>query len=64
MGDIIQVKVIAVDDVGKVKLSRKVLLPPPPPRAEGDGPSPGSRGPRPGGDRGGDQGGDQDRRRN
>jgi polyribonucleotide nucleotidyltransferase len=52
VGDRVQVKVIAIDDQGRVKLSRKALLPP----AEGDG----DRGDR--GDRGGN-GGDRDRER-
>lgn len=58
-GDEIEVKVIEVDKSGKVRLSRKVLLPPPaggmPPREGGDrGPrgGGGDRGPRGGGDRG------------
>jgi polyribonucleotide nucleotidyltransferase len=57
VGDIVQVKVIAIDDQDRVKLSRKVLLPAPPP---GEAPPP--RAPREdrGGDRG-DRGGDRDR---
>jgi len=55
-GDEIEVKVIEVDKMGKVRLSRKALLPIPegglPPRSGGDR---GDRGPR--GDRGGDRGG-------
>jgi polyribonucleotide nucleotidyltransferase len=51
VGDVLQVKVIAIDDHDRVKLSRKALLreqnkgatggsesPPPPPRRHGDGP--------------------------
>lgn len=51
-GDEVEVKVLEIDKMGKVRLSRKVLLPPPPggvpPRPAGDG---GGRPPR-GGDRG------------
>ena len=63
MGDTMLVKVIAVDEQDRVKLSRKAALaergipddrPPAPPRAPGAGPAP-DRGP--GGDRGGDRGG-------
>jgi polyribonucleotide nucleotidyltransferase len=59
IGDKVQVKVIAIDDQGRVKLSRKALLPPPP---EGEGGGPGGPGPGHGGghgDRGdrGDRGG-------
>ena len=51
-GDEIEVRVIEVDKSGKIRLSRKALLPPPP---GGAGPSGGGdRGPRPGG--GGDRG--------
>jgi polyribonucleotide nucleotidyltransferase len=57
-GDEVEVKVIEVDKSGKIRLSRKALLPPPPggvpQRGEGGG---GDRGPR-GGDRGG-RGGDR-----
>jgi polyribonucleotide nucleotidyltransferase len=59
VGDRIQVKVIAIDDQDRVKLSRKVLLreaaglPPQEPREPRGG---GDRGPRDGGDRGGDRG--------
>lgn len=58
-GDEIEVKVIEVDKSGKVRLSRKALLPPPAggaPRSEGGG---GDRGPRGGGENrgGGDRGG-------
>ena len=53
-GDEIEVKVIEVDKSGKVRLSRKALLPPPaggvPPRTGGE-----DRGPRGGGGRGGDR---------
>jgi polyribonucleotide nucleotidyltransferase len=66
IGDRLQVKVIAIDDQDRVKLSRKALLreqkglPPeaPPPRREGGGRGDGGRG----GDRG-DRGGDGGRRR-
>jgi polyribonucleotide nucleotidyltransferase len=34
IGDMITVKLIAVDDKGKLKLSRKVLLPKPEPKAK------------------------------
>jgi polyribonucleotide nucleotidyltransferase len=37
-GDIVKVKVLGVDDRGKVRLSRKALLPPPPPGTGGDEP--------------------------
>jgi polyribonucleotide nucleotidyltransferase len=68
VGDTLQVKVIAIDDQDRVKLSRKVLLPPP---APGEAPPPRppreDRGDRPerGGDRGdrGGRGGDRGRRR-
>jgi polyribonucleotide nucleotidyltransferase len=62
-GDEIEVKVIDVDPSGKIRLSRKVLLPlpegyvPPPPRPAGD------RGGRPHGGRGGDRGGRDNRGR-
>ncbi len=51
-GDIIEVKVLDVDGQGKIRLSRKALLPVP----EGYVP-PAPREPRPSGDRGGDRGG-------
>jgi polyribonucleotide nucleotidyltransferase len=59
-GDEIDVKVLSVERDGKIRLSRRALLPapegweerPPPPRSEGGG----DRGPRRGGDRGGDRG--------
>ncbi|MBI4798544.1 MAG: polyribonucleotide nucleotidyltransferase [Desulfarculus sp.] len=35
-GDIVKVKVLGIDDRGKVRLSRKALLPPPPPGTGGD----------------------------
>lgn len=65
VGDVLQVKVIAIDDQDRVKLSRKVLLREqnPQPAGEGGGPPPGrpegDRGGRGGdrGDRGGDRGG-------
>lgn len=80
VGDIIQVKIIAVDEKnGKLKLSRKALLPkpegyveePPRPRREGgdrfgghrDGDRGGRFGGRRDGDRGGRRDGDRDRRR-
>ncbi len=37
-GDIVKVKVLGIDDRGKVRLSRKALLPPPPPGSGGDEP--------------------------
>ncbi len=55
VGDSIQVKVIAIDDQDRVKLSRKVLLPPPPPGEDG-----GERPPRPPREDRGDRG-DRDR---
>jgi polyribonucleotide nucleotidyltransferase len=67
-GDEVEVKVLSVDREGKIRLSRKDLLPMPegyvprPPRAEGDRPSGGDRGdrgprpPRRDGDRGGGRG--------
>src|SRR5258707_858157 len=61
VGDTMQVKVIAIDDQDRVKLSRKVLLPPPPPGEEGDRPPRPPRDDR-GGDRGDHRGGG-DRRR-
>ena len=68
VGDTLQVKVIAIDDQDRVKLSRKVLLAPPPPGEEGERPPRppredrgGDRGDR--GDRGGDRGRGVDRRR-
>ncbi|OWK38639.1 polyribonucleotide nucleotidyltransferase [Fimbriiglobus ruber] len=69
VGDRITVKVIAIDDQDRVKLSRKVLLAPKE-GAEGDAPPPprqdrGDRGDRDRGDRdrGGDRGGDRGPRR-
>src|SRR5437763_131885 len=67
VGDVLQVKVIAIDDQDRVKLSRKALLreqkglPPEAPRGPGEGYGRGPRGPRGdrgegGGDRGGDRG--------
>jgi polyribonucleotide nucleotidyltransferase len=64
IGDKVQVKVIAIDDQGRVKLSRKALLPPPP-GGESEGGGHGDRGDRGGpGDRGdrGDRGGYRDDR--
>lgn len=72
VGDVLQVKVIAIDEHDRVKLSRKVLIreaaglppaPPPEPREPREG---GDRGPRRGGDRGDrgrghDRGGDRGR---
>ena len=54
-GDEVEVKVLEIDRAGKVRLSRKALLPPP---AGGSAPREGGgdRGPRGGGDRGGDRG--------
>jgi polyribonucleotide nucleotidyltransferase len=57
-GDEIEVKVIEVDKSGKIRLSRKALLPPPPGGAPQGGGDRGDRGPR-GGDRGGPRGGDR-----
>jgi polyribonucleotide nucleotidyltransferase len=37
-GDIVKVKVLGIDDRGKIRLSRKALLPPPPPGEGGDSP--------------------------
>ncbi|CAO0820119.1 polynucleotide phosphorylase [Desulfarculales bacterium] len=37
-GDMVKVKVLGVDDRGKIRLSRKALLPPPPPDSGGDEP--------------------------
>ncbi|HCM39915.1 MAG: polyribonucleotide nucleotidyltransferase [Bdellovibrionales bacterium GWA1_52_35] len=68
-GDEIEVKVLEVDKSGKVRLSRKALLPPPPggvPQREDRGDRGGDRGPRGGGDRGdrgGPRGGDRGPRR-
>ncbi|MFO0848035.1 MAG: polyribonucleotide nucleotidyltransferase [Gemmataceae bacterium] len=65
VGDRVEVKVIAIDDQDRVKLSRKALLPPAPP-GEG-GPDGGDRPPRQDrgdrGDRGGDRGRDRGPRR-
>ena len=65
-GDEVEVKVIEVDKTGKVRLSRKALLPIPaggvPPRTGGGGGGGGDRGPRGGGDRGGRGGGDRGQR--
>jgi polyribonucleotide nucleotidyltransferase len=47
-GDPCEVKVLSIDREGKVRLSRKELLPPP---APGEGPPPGPPGDRPAGDR-------------
>ena len=73
MGDELEVQVVGIDpDSGKIRLSRKPLLPPPteeelaaarasrPPREGGDREYGGDRGGR-GGDRGGFRGGDRDR---
>jgi polyribonucleotide nucleotidyltransferase len=54
-GDEIEVKVIEVDKSGKIRLSRKALLPPPPGGVQRDSGGGGDRGPRGGG--GGDRGG-------
>jgi polyribonucleotide nucleotidyltransferase len=37
MGDVLEVKVIAIDDQNRVKLSRKALIPPPAGNGEGPG---------------------------
>jgi polyribonucleotide nucleotidyltransferase len=63
VGDVVRVKVIAIDDQGRVKLSRKALLPPGEGGGEGGGDRPpredrGDRGDRDRGDRG-DRGGDR-----
>jgi polyribonucleotide nucleotidyltransferase len=55
VGDKVQVKVIAIDDQGRVKLSRKALLAPGEGGGNGDRPPREDRGDR--GDRGGDRGG-------
>jgi polyribonucleotide nucleotidyltransferase len=46
-GDEVEVKVIEVDKAGKVRLSRKALLPPPANMPQGGGSGGGDRGPRP-----------------
>ena len=56
-GDEIEVKVIEVDKSGKIRLSRKALLPAPEGYVPREGGGGGDRGPRPGGDRGGRPGG-------
>jgi polyribonucleotide nucleotidyltransferase len=65
VGDLVMVKVIGVDREGKIKLSRKALLPEPEGAAAGAGSSGGGdrgdRGDR--GERGRDRGRDRDRRR-
>jgi polyribonucleotide nucleotidyltransferase len=64
-GDIIEVKVLDVDSMGKIRLSRKALLPvpegyvPPPPREPRPAGGGFDRGGRGGGDRGGRGGGDR-----
>ena len=65
-GDEIEVKVIEVDKSGKIRLSRKALLPPPPGGVPQGGGDRGDRGPRGGdrGDRGPRGGGGGDRRPN
>jgi polyribonucleotide nucleotidyltransferase len=68
MGDVLEVKVIAIDDQNRVKLSRKALIPPPAGNGEGGGDGEGrpprddrdDRGP-PRGDRGEYRGGRGDR---
>jgi polyribonucleotide nucleotidyltransferase len=54
LGDEVEVKVTNIDREGRIRLSRKELLPKPEGYVE---PPPGSRGPGGGGDRGGDRGG-------
>ncbi|QEL16390.1 polyribonucleotide nucleotidyltransferase [Limnoglobus roseus] len=63
VGDKVQVKVIGIDDQDRVKLSRKALLAPPPPREGGD--EGGDQGGPPPRERGGDRGdrGDRGERR-
>jgi polyribonucleotide nucleotidyltransferase len=70
IGDIVKVKVLEINGDGKVRLSRRALLDPPPPgeRSEGDrdrGDRGGDRGERGGdrGDRGGQRRGGGGRRR-
>ncbi|HMN95042.1 MAG TPA: polyribonucleotide nucleotidyltransferase [Phycisphaerales bacterium] len=67
LGDTVKVKVINIDENGRIKLSRKALLDPPPPGSEeersaeqGERGDRGDRGGR-GGDRGGRRGGGGDR---
>jgi polyribonucleotide nucleotidyltransferase len=60
IGDVVKVKVINVDDSGRVKLSRKALMEMPAGGEGGDRGDRGDRGPR--GDRGGDRGHRGDRR--
>jgi polyribonucleotide nucleotidyltransferase len=60
VGDRVTVKVIAIDDQDRIKLSRKAMLPPKPEGEGGDDMPPPPRGDRPdrgGDDRGGDRGG-------
>jgi len=58
LGDVIEVKLLSLERDGKMRLSRKAMMEPPPgweerpPRSRDDG----DRGPRGGGDRGGDRG--------
>ena len=72
VGDEIKVKVILIDDQGRIKLSRKAAMkelgltdpepvgaPARPDRGEREGDRGEFRGPRPGGDRGGDRGGNR-----
>jgi polyribonucleotide nucleotidyltransferase len=55
IGDEVEVQVVGIEpDTGKIRLSRKPLLPPP---TEEELAAARDRGPRPGGDRGGDRGG-------
>ena len=65
MGDEVEVQVVGIDpDSGKIRLSRKPLLPPPTEEemaAAREREARGPRGPREGGDRGGFRGGDRDR---
>jgi hypothetical protein len=58
IGDVVKVKVINVDDSGRIKLSRKALLEAPAGgTGGGEGGGGGDRGRRDGGDRGGRDGG-------
>ncbi|MBN1426579.1 polyribonucleotide nucleotidyltransferase [Candidatus Fermentibacteria bacterium] len=61
-GEEITVQCIGIDEMGRVDLSRKALLPRPADAPE-DSPRPERRGPRPGGDRGRRPGGDRGPRR-
>jgi polyribonucleotide nucleotidyltransferase len=63
VGDLVMVKVIGVDREGKIKLSRKALLPEPEGAAAGAGSSSGGGERSERGERGRDRGRDRDRRR-